>query len=58
MACPVCYSASDPVVTGSLNAGIFVLLGITTLVLASFASFMVSLVRRARRVQLVEDPQT
>ena len=58
MACAVCFSTADPVATGSLNAGILVLLGITTVVLAAFARFVVSLVRRARSVQLIGDPQT
>ena len=34
MACPVCYSAADPLVRGSLNAGILVLLGVTTTLFA------------------------
>jgi hypothetical protein len=57
-ACPVCYSASDPVVTSSLNAGIFVLLGVTAVVLAGFLRFIVSLVRRAQTAPMLiaEEP--
>ena len=57
-ACPVCYSASDPVIVSSLNAGIFVLLGVTGLVLAGFLRFIVSLVRRAQNTPVlgVEEP--
>lgn len=57
MACPVCFTASDPVVTGSLNTGIFVLLGVTAVVLAGIGRFVVSLVQRARNAPLVEEPQ-
>jgi hypothetical protein len=58
-ACPVCYSASDPVIISSLNAGIFVLLGVTGVVLAGFLRFIFSLVRRARNTPLLglEEPQ-
>jgi hypothetical protein len=58
-ACPVCYSASDPVIVSSLNAGIFVLLGVTGVVLAGFLRFIVSLVRRARNtpVLTLEEPR-
>ncbi len=48
MACPVCYSAADPVVRDSLNAGIGVLLVVTGVVLAGFGGFIASLMRRAR----------
>ena len=47
MACPVCFTDADPALTESLNAGIFVLLGVTAVVLTGFARFVVSLVRRA-----------
>ena len=48
MACPVCFTAADPAITESLNAGIAVLLGVTATVLAGFARFLLSVVRRAR----------
>ncbi|MEQ1574668.1 MAG: hypothetical protein ABL993_10525 [Vicinamibacterales bacterium] len=48
MACPVCYSAADPVVRESLNAGIGVLLAVTAVVLAIFARFIASIARRAK----------
>lgn len=50
MACPVCYSAADPLVRGSLNAGILVLLGVTASVLACLARFMWLLARRSARI--------
>ena len=53
-ACAVCYSDSDPVLVSSLNAGIFVLLGVTAVVLAGFARFIISLARRANSVSLLE----
>jgi hypothetical protein len=46
--CSVCFSGSDPIIRDSLNAGIFVLLGVTGLVLGCFAYFFVQLARRSR----------
>ncbi len=48
MSCPVCFTGDDPVVRESLNAGIGVLLGVTGIVLASFARFFLTLARRSR----------
>jgi hypothetical protein len=48
--CPVCYAPGDPQVTESLNLGIFVLLGVTAVVLAAFLLFIVSVARRTREV--------
>ena len=47
MACPVCFGGDDPAMRESLNAGIGVLLGVTTVVLGCFARFIVVLARRA-----------
>ena len=47
MACPVCFGAAEPAVRESVNAGIFVLLGVTAVVLAGFVRFFVSIARRA-----------
>jgi hypothetical protein len=47
-ACAVCFGAAEPIVRESVNAGIFVLLGVTIVVLACFARFFVSLARRSR----------
>ena len=59
MACPVCYSAADPVVRESLNSGIGVLLAITVAVLAVFVRFIVSIARRAKAASpLVEEAGT
>lgn len=56
MACPVCFGGEDPVVRESLNAGIFVLLGVTAIVLGLFARFFLALARRSREAaHLVED---
>lgn len=46
--CVVCFSSADPLVQNGVNAGIFVLLGVTTMVLVGFAAFILRLVRRAR----------
>ena len=48
MACPVCFGGEDTVMRESLNAGIGVLMGVTTIVLAGFARLIVVLARRSR----------
>ncbi len=52
LSCPVCYAPTDAVVRESMNLGIFVLLGVTGIVLAGVARFMVSVARRSRAVAL------
>jgi hypothetical protein len=52
--CVVCFSAADPVARDSVNAGILVLLGVTVVVLAGFAAFIVRIARRSRRLEHVE----
>jgi hypothetical protein len=54
MACPVCFTGDDPVTRDSLTAGIGVLLGVTFVVLLCFATFFITLARRARRVHALE----
>ena len=50
MNCPVCFNgaASDDTVRQSINLGIFVLMGVTGVVLAGFLRFIVSIVRRSK----------
>jgi len=48
MACPVCFGGEDTVMRESLNAGIGVLMGVTAIVLAGFARFILLLARRQR----------
>ena len=49
MACPVCYApAADATLRESKNLGIVVLLGVTLTVLAGFARFIASLIKRGR----------
>ena len=55
MACPVCFGGEDTVVRESLNAGIGVLMGVTTIVLAALARFIVVLARRAREAHVIEE---
>ena len=59
MSCPVCFSdATDPAVRESVNAGIFVLLGVTVGVLGAFARFFLALARRSREAShLIEEHQ-
>ena len=54
MSCPVCFNAaaSDDSVRASLNLGIFVLMGVTTCVLAGFLRFTISIVRRSKNVDV------
>ena len=49
MSCPVCFNAatSDDTVRHSLNLGIFVLMGVTGVVLAGFLRFIISIARRS-----------
>jgi hypothetical protein len=51
-ACPVCFGASDSLMARGLNMGIFVLLGITVVVLGAFATFFLYLMRRAKLAEL------
>jgi len=51
MACPVCFGGEDTVVRESLNAGIGVLMGVTAIVLAGFARFILMLARRSREAE-------
>ena len=51
MACPVCFGGEDAAARESLNAGIGVLMGVTVLVLAAFARFIVVLARRSREAE-------
>jgi len=48
MSCPVCFGGDDPGMRESLNAGIGVLMGVTTIVLGCFARFFVVLAKRAK----------
>ncbi len=58
MACTVCFGAVDIAVRESMNLGIVVLLGVTTVVLGCFARFFVALARRARQAEQLADPTT
>ena len=50
MSCPVCFNAatSDDTVRQSINLGVFVLMGVTGVVLAGFLRFIISIVRRSK----------
>jgi len=58
MNCPVCFNgaASDDTVRQSINLGIFVLMGVTGVVLAGFLRFIISIVRRSKDGPGVEGP--
>jgi hypothetical protein len=48
LACPVCFGNSDAPMAKAMNQGIWLMLGVVAFVLVGFASFFISLVRRAR----------
>ena len=47
IACPVCFGASDAPMAVATNMGIFLMLGVVAVILASFAGFFIYLNRRA-----------
>jgi len=49
-ACSVCFGQSDSPMAKATNMGIFLMLGVVALVLGSFASFFIYLIRRARLI--------
>ena len=50
LACPVCFGNSDAPMAIATNTGVLFMLGVVAVVLVAFASFFVSLIRRANRV--------
>lgn len=50
LACPVCFGNSDAPMAVATNTGIFFMLGVVAVMLASFASFFIYLIRRADRL--------
>jgi hypothetical protein len=48
IACPVCFGASDAPMALATNMGVFMMLGVVVVMLASFAGFFMYLNRRAR----------
>jgi hypothetical protein len=48
LACPVCFGESDSPLAKAMNLGIGLMLLVVVGMMAAFASFFVSLVRRAR----------
>jgi hypothetical protein len=48
MSCPMCFGGDDPGMRESLNAGIGVLMGVTSIVLGCFARFFVVLAKRSK----------
>lgn len=48
LACPVCFGQNDSPMASAANLSILVMLVITGGVLAAFATFFITLVRRAR----------
>jgi len=52
LACPVCFGQSDAPMAKAMNMGIMLMLVVVVAVLGGFASFIVSLVRRARLAEM------
>ena len=50
IACPVCFGASDAPMALATNMGIFMMLGVVAVMLASFGAFFIYLNRRARQL--------
>jgi hypothetical protein len=48
LACPVCFGQNDSPMAQAMNLGIILMLVVVVGVLAGFAAFFISLVRRAR----------
>jgi len=48
LACPVCFGNSDAPMAKAINQGVLLMLVVVGFMLAAFASFFISLVRRAR----------
>ena len=48
LACSVCFGQSDSPLAQGTNMGIFFMLGVTGVMLASFAGFFLYLIRRKR----------
>jgi len=57
IACPVCFGASDAPMAVATNMGIFLMLGVVVVMLASFAGFFVYLNRRAKALAEDGPPQ-
>jgi hypothetical protein len=56
LACPVCFGQNDSPMAQAMNLGILLMLVVVAGVLASFAAFFISLVRRARLAEPVPGP--
>jgi hypothetical protein len=54
IACAVCFGQSDAPMAVATNAGIWMMLGVVAVMLASFASFFIYLNRRARMLAAIE----
>jgi len=52
LACPVCFGQSDAPMAKAMNMGIMLMLVVVVAVLGAFASFIISLVRRARLAEM------
>lgn len=55
LACAVCFGASDSAQTQAQNSGIFVLLGVTGVVLGGLVAMSIGFWRRARRYQQISE---
>jgi hypothetical protein len=50
LACPVCFTATDSPAANGMSMAILAMLGVTAVVLISFGSFFIYLMRRGRTV--------
>jgi len=59
-ACPICFRVEENATTDGVLVAVFVLLGVTTVVLGAFGTFVVRLARRewhATRHDQIPDPR-
>jgi hypothetical protein len=54
LACPVCFGQNDSPLGRAMNTGIGLMLVVVVGVMAAFASFFVSLARRARQAEVLD----
>jgi hypothetical protein len=56
-ACPVCFGQNDSPLARAMNQGILLMLLVVGGMMAAFASFFISLVRRARQAEADTEAQ-
>ena len=55
LACPICFRVEENATTEGVQAAVFVLVGVTTVVLGAFGRFVAGFVKRERRASKAEE---